>query len=124
MNNMKVKRIYERADTSDGVRVLVDRIWPRGITKENAQLTVWMKEIAPSNELRQWFGHQPERFVEFKQRYEAELAGSSAQEYVEQLRLWAQEKQVTLLYAAKDEQHNQAVVLLRFLLSDHQHVTR
>jgi uncharacterized protein YeaO (DUF488 family) len=115
MNNMKVKRIYERADSSDGVRVLVDRIWPRGITKENAQLTVWMKEIAPSNELRQWFGHQPERFVEFKQRYEAELAGSSVQEYVEQLRRWAQEKQVTLLYAAKDEQHNQAVVLSQFL---------
>ncbi|WP_274650578.1 DUF488 domain-containing protein [Paenibacillus humicola] len=111
----KIKRIYEAPDSGDGKRVLVDRIWPRGVTKEKAQLDDWMKAIAPSGELCKWFGHKPDRFEEFSRRYEAELAGGTAADNVEWLLARAGEGPVTLLYAARDEEHNQAVVLKRFL---------
>jgi uncharacterized protein YeaO (DUF488 family) len=115
MSAIKMKRIYEPQESSDGVRVLVDRIWPRGIGKEQAALTEWMKDVAPSTELRSWFQHRPERFAEFRRRYEVELAAPAAKQHVERLRQWAAEGPVTLLYAAKDEEHNQAVVLKQFL---------
>lgn len=112
---IKVKRIYEPAENSDGIRVLVDRVWPRGVNKEQAQLTVWMKEVAPSTELRKWFGHLPERFVEFTNRYKTELSSDLAQKHIEQLLSWAKEDVVTLLYSAKDKQYNQAEVLKNYL---------
>jgi uncharacterized protein YeaO (DUF488 family)/nitroreductase len=115
MDKFRTKRVYESPDSSDGVRVLVDRIWPRGVTKEKAQLTIWMKGIAPSAELRMWFGHMPERFAEFKLRYEAELRSDKAKVHLEQLCLWATEKPVTLLYSAIDDNRNQAVVLKQYL---------
>lgn len=115
MHQFKIKRIYEQADRSDGIRVLVDRIWPRGMSKENAHLTAWMKDIAPSAELRKWFNHIPAKFPEFQRRYEAELTSVALQDDIRQLISWVQESDVTLLYAAKDEQYNQAVVLQRFL---------
>lgn len=109
--NVRIKRIYEAAEPSDGRRVLIDRVWPRGVSKEQAKLACWMKDIAPSAALRGWFGHVPEKFAEFRKRYEAELASPEALAQLQQLRMWAQDEMVTLLYAAKDERHNQAVVL-------------
>jgi uncharacterized protein YeaO (DUF488 family) len=112
MTSIFIKRIYEPPDETDGFRILVDRIWPRGITKENAKLTSWMKEIAPSSELRKWFCHKPELFEEFRQRYAAELQEDERKiELIEQLTDLAQQGKVTLLYGAKDREHNQAVVL-------------
>ncbi len=110
MATYRIKRIYEPAAEADGKRVLVDRVWPRGITKEKASLTVWLKEVAPSTELRKWFGHDPTRFDEFRTRYRAELEGSEA--FAE---LRAMKGTITLLYGAHDETHNQAVVLQELL---------
>lgn len=110
---VKIKRIYEPYATADGYRILVDRLWPRGIKKEKAHVDVWLKDVAPSTELRQWFGHQAERWSEFKTRYRAELKDSPAwkelQTYIHD------HKTVTLLYGAKDEAHNQARALQAFL---------
>lgn len=111
--DIEIKRIYEDAVKTDGYRVLVDRIWPRGISKEEAKLDEWMKEIAPSTNLRKWFDHKKERFGEFSKKYEKELQGHA--EMVEQLLDKAKEKRLTLLYGAKDEEHNQAVVLKKYL---------
>lgn len=112
MANIFLKRIYEPVDETDGYRVLVDRVWPRGISKENAKLTEWMKEIAPSSELRKWFCHKPELFDEFRQRYLAELRmDETKNNLVKQLTDMAQKGKITLLYGAKDQIHNQAVVL-------------
>lgn len=115
MSPIRVKRIYEMPESADGKRILVDRLWPRGVTKEGAQLTLWMKEVAPSADLRVWFGHRPERFDAFQARYRAELAGEAARPYAEQLADWARRDTVTLLYAAKDTQFNHAVVLQRYV---------
>lgn len=112
---IQLKRIYDPAEDSDGQRILVDRIWPRGVTKERAQITVWMKDIAPSPSLRTWFGHRPERFNEFKARYETELSDVTVLPYLEKLRSWSELGMVTLLYAAKDRQFNHAVVLKEYL---------
>lgn len=113
---MKMKRVYEEPSEEDGRRVLVDRVWPRGVSKEKAQLDEWMKAIAPSTELRKWFGHRPERFDAFKEKYEKELEESmERQEAANQLRDWSEEGTVTLVYAAKDEVHNHVVVLRNFL---------
>ena len=110
---MKLKRVYLPAEETDGYRILVDRLWPRGISKEKAKIDLWLKEVAPSNELRKWFGHDPERFNEFTERYKAELQASGA---LEELRQAIQEHpNTTLLYAAHDEQHNNAVVLQELL---------
>ncbi|WP_279170350.1 DUF488 domain-containing protein [Prevotella denticola] len=110
---MKIKRAYAPAEESDGYRILVDRLWPRGISKEKAQIDLWLKSVAPSNELRKWFGHDPEKFPEFEQRYRAELAESGA---LDELRAVLREHpDATLLFAAHDEEHNNAVVLKELL---------
>jgi uncharacterized protein YeaO (DUF488 family) len=111
--DIQVKRIYEDASQNDGYRVLVDRIWPRGVSKEEAKLDEWIKEIAPSTELRKWFDHKEERFDEFSKKYKEELKNQT--ELVEKLKKKAKEKRITLLYGAKDEKYNQAVVLKKFL---------
>ena len=110
---MKIKRAYAPAEESDGYRILVDRLWPRGISKEKAQIDLWLKSVAPSNELRKWFGHDPEKVPEFQQRYRAERAGSGA---LDELRAVLREHpDATLLFAAHDEEHNNAVVLKELL---------
>ena len=109
----RLKRIYEDPGAEDGVRVLVDRLWPRGVSKERAQLDIWLRDIAPSNELRKWFGHDPAKWDEFRSRYCQELGQNPAA--VEKLRDLARGKTVTLLFGAKDEVHNEAVVLRDYL---------
>ncbi len=111
--DIQTKRIYEKAANRDGTRVLVDRVWPRGVSKEEAKLDEWMKEIAPSSNLRKWFDHKEERFEEFSEKYKSELKEKS--ELTQKLREMAKEKRLTLLYGAKDEKHNQATVLRDFL---------
>ena len=107
----RIKRVYEPPAKSDGIRVLVDRLWPRGVKKTDAKLDCWMKEIAPSQELRKWFGHEPERFTEFKRRYRKELLKDA----LAALRDLGKGRTVTLLYGAKDPEMNQAAVLLALL---------
>lgn len=107
-----IKRAYDKAEPSDGYRVLVDRLWPRGIKKEELALNEWCKDVAPSTELREWFAHDPAKFEEFKVRYMEELAGSNAPQ---QLLARADRQSMTLVYAAKDERNNQAVVLQAYL---------
>lgn len=109
---IQIKRVYEPADHTDGYRVLVDRLWPRGLTKESAAVDEWLRNIAPSAELRRWFGHEPERWTDFKRRYLDELHNEPAAAALERLREVAARQRVTLLYGAKDEAHNNAVVLL------------
>jgi len=109
MGRVQVKRVYEPAARSDGFRVLVDRLWPRGISKERAALDLWMKEIAPSTELRRWFGHDPKRWSQFQARYRAELLAHGRE--LALLRSCARKGPVTLLFGARDLQHNEAVVL-------------
>lgn len=106
---IRLKRAYEGADPADGRRILVDRLWPRGVSKEAAAIDCWAKEIAPSAGLRKWFGHDPEKWAEFRSRYRKELKCRA--EELEQIRGHAREGTVTLVYAAKDEDHNQALVL-------------
>ncbi|MBJ6750144.1 DUF488 domain-containing protein [Geomonas anaerohicana] len=110
---IRLKRIYDEAAAQDGVRVLVDRLWPRGISKDKAHLDRWEKELAPSDELRHWFGHDPEKWQEFRARYRKELEGQGT--LIEELAALAAGKTLTLLYAAKDEEHNNAVVLKEIL---------
>jgi len=111
--NFKIKRVYEKPEKEDGFRILVDRLWPRGLTKEKAKVDLWLKEIAPSTELRKWFAHDPEKWEEFKKRYLSELKKNK--EPVAQLKEKMKEGNVTLIYAAKDETHNEAQVLLNEL---------
>ncbi len=111
---VKLKRAYEKPAASDGTRVLIDRLWPRGVRKDDAALDLWLKELGPSTELRQWFGHDPARWDEFRARYRAELAGKPA--LMAQLLGLAREGVLTLVYAARDEQHNDAVVLRELIL--------
>ncbi|KFI22262.1 DUF488 domain-containing protein [Nitrosococcus oceani] len=114
MSKIALKRAYEQPDKDDGCRVLVDRLWPRGIKKEEAAIDEWLKEIGPSNELRKWFGHDPERWSEFKKRYFRELEKSP--EAVELLaEIVKNQRQVTLIFSAKDSEHNNAVVLKEYL---------
>lgn len=111
---LSVKRIYEPYDSTDGFRILVDRLWPRGLKREDARLDEWMKDVAPSSELRTWFGHDPEKWEAFRQRYRKELEENDA---VDKLAAFLKEKDhVTLLYAAKDQVHNQAIVLKDFII--------
>lgn len=112
---LRIKRAYEPPSPDDGLRILVDRLWPRGLKKENARIDEWMKGIAPSDALRRWFGHDAEKWTEFKQRYAEELSRPAAQEGVDSIRKWSAEKTVTLVYAASDESHNNAVALAEFL---------
>ena len=110
---IRSKRVYDEPAAEDGKRILVDRLWPRGLAKEKLACDLWLKEIAPSPDLRRWFGHVPERWEEFRRRYRAEL--DRRPELVAQLLEQARKTPVTLLYAARDEVHNQAVVLRDFL---------
>ena len=111
--NLKLKRVYEPSDKNDGTRILIDRLWPRGMTKAKAGVDIWLKELAPSAELRKWFGHDPDKWTEFKKRYRAELEENDEQ--LARLREEIKKGAVTLLYGAKDEEHNDAVVLAEFL---------
>jgi uncharacterized protein YeaO (DUF488 family) len=111
--DIRVKRIYDPPDRADGARVLVDRLWPRGARKEEAKVTLWLKDIAPSADLRRWFGHDPSRFAQFSRRYRAEL--SANKEAVREMENLVKAGPVTLLYAAHDEEHNNARVLADYL---------
>jgi uncharacterized protein YeaO (DUF488 family) len=113
-SNVVLKRAYEPPEKSDGRRILVDRLWPRGVSKAEADLDQWIKEIAPSAELRTWFGHDPGRWGEFRRRYRDELAQHS--DMLKDLRRRAREGRITLVYSAKDEVHNDAVVLRNVIL--------
>jgi uncharacterized protein YeaO (DUF488 family) len=114
VSHLRLKRAYEPAVPDDGVRVLVDRLWPRGLSKQKASLDEWEKDIAPSTELRKWFGHDPARWTEFQRRYRTEL-GQKA-ESLKRIRDLAKSRTVTLVYGAHDEEHNDAVVLRDVLL--------
>lgn len=108
-DQVHVRSVRDAPAKGDGHRVLVDRLWPRGVSKEDAALDDWLKDVGPSSELRTWFGHDPDRFAEFAERYEAELRDSSA--WKELQRIVAEHGRVTLLFGASDREHNQAVVL-------------
>lgn len=113
--DIATKRIYEPADKADGQRVLVDRVWPRGISKDEAALALWLKDIAPSTELRKWFDHKPERWDEFRRRYGKELDGKSG--VLGELAKVLEHGRVTLLYGAREERYNNAVALASYLES-------
>lgn len=112
---IRVKRVYEKPSAQDGLRVLVDRLWPRGLKKESARLDRWTKELAPSAELRKWFAHDPDRWEEFQRRYAREL--DRREEAARALLEWGKGKTLTLLFAAKDGVHNNAVALKAYLES-------
>jgi uncharacterized protein YeaO (DUF488 family) len=112
--NIKLKRAYERPATDDGVRILIDRLWPRGVSKANAAIDQWAKEIAPSTALRKWFGHDPDRWQEFRRRYATELRQHPEQ--LARLRALAKQGPITLVFSARDERHNDAVALRGVLL--------
>jgi uncharacterized protein YeaO (DUF488 family) len=111
-----LKRVYEVPEPSDGTRVLVERLWPRGFSKKRARVDLWLKEIAPSSELRTWYGHDPEKFAEFRRRYESELASETGQAALAHLRELAKQGPVALVFAAHDTEHSNAVVLYDLLL--------
>lgn len=113
-SHLRLKRAYAPAEAEDGVRILVDRLWPRGLSKAKAALDDWMKDIAPTTELRQWFGHDPARWTEFQHRYRAELRAH--EEQLDHIRTLAKSQTITLVYGARDEVHNDAVVLRDVLL--------
>jgi len=110
---LKVKRIYDRASPDDGKRILVDRLWPRGLKKEDAKIDEWLKDIAPSDELRKWFAHDPKKWKEFKERYKKELKDKG--EILARLKKEVKHGDVTLLYSTRDEEHNNAVALMETL---------
>tara|TARA_R110000765_G_scaffold75590_1_gene148190 strand:+ start:631 stop:1002 length:372 start_codon:yes stop_codon:yes gene_type:complete len=113
-NNISIARVYNLDAKNDGIRLLVDRLWPRGIAKKEIDLDDWIMEVAPSNELRKWFGHDPEKWDDFRKRYRAEL--SENPDAVRRCLDWLRKDNVTLLYGARDKEHNQAVVLRDYLL--------
>ncbi len=112
---IRLKRAYEPPSRADGHRVLVERLWPRGLRKEDAHLDAWLKDLAPTDALRKWFGHEPSRFREFRERYTKELQAEATQELLTSLAQRARRHTVTLVYSAHDEQHNNAVVLAQEL---------
>lgn len=117
--NIRLKRAYEKAERSDGPRVLVDRIWPRGVAKEDADIAHWLKGLAPSTELRKWFGHDPEKWPEFRERYLEELTSDGVSEDLETLKgLLEKHDHITLVFAAKDTEHNNAAAIRDFILND------
>jgi uncharacterized protein YeaO (DUF488 family) len=111
--NIKIKRVYEQPDKKDGERILVDRLWPRGLTKEKAGVDLWLKEIAPSTELRKWFAHDPNKWKRFRGRYETEIRHND--DLIKVLKQKAREGTITLIYGARDEEHNEALVLKQFM---------
>jgi uncharacterized protein YeaO (DUF488 family) len=114
--SVALKRVYDEPAASDGTRVLVERLWPRGLSKERAHIDLWLKDVAPSTELRQWFHHDPQKFPEFRRRYEAELKSEGAQEALAKLREIAKQGQLTLVFAAHDAEYSNARVLHDLLL--------
>ncbi|BBL79897.1 hypothetical protein RxyAA322_17510 [Rubrobacter xylanophilus] len=112
---LRVKRVYEEPAEDDGWRVLVDRVWPRGLSRERARISEWRRDLAPSGELRKWFGHRPERWEEFKERYRRELAEGDRLEDLRELARRAEGENVTLLFGAKDTEHNNARALAEFI---------
>ena len=112
-HKLKLKRVYEAPLKDDGTRILVDRLWPRGLSKEKAKVDLWLKEIAPSTELRKWFGHDPKKWRNFRERYHTELKHHTDQ--LKLLKSKAKEGTVTLIYGARDQEHNEALVLKEFL---------
>lgn len=110
---IQLKRAYEDASEDDGLRILVERLWPRGVTKERAAIDLWLKDVSPSTELRKWYGHDPERWPEFQQRYRAALKDLG--DVLVLLKFLTDERKVTFVYAASDEEHNSAIVLKAFL---------
>jgi len=111
--NIKIKRVYEQPDKTDGERILVDRLWPRGLTKGKASVDLWLKEIAPSTELRKWFGHDPDKWKSFRGRYETEIRHNA--DLIKVLMDNAKKGTVTLVYGARDEKRNEALLLKQFL---------
>lgn len=116
MMTIRTRRAYEPAEPGDGVRVLVDRYWPRGVSKEEAELDAWAKKVAPSDELRTWFDHDPERWDAFRRRYHEELAGREDDAVEALLEMHREEGTLTLVYGARDTEHNNAVALRDYLL--------
>lgn len=110
---IQLKRVYEAPASDDGYRILVDRLWPRGVSKDSAQIDLWLKDIAPSTELRKWFAHDPKKWVRFRTRYFRELDAHN--EAVEQIREQARKGTVTLVFGARDEEHNNAVAIKEYL---------
>ena len=110
---IKLKRVYENPSPKDGLRVLVDRLWPRGLTKDRAAVDLWLKDVAPSTELRKWFGHDPAKWKQFQVRYRKEL--QEKKDALELLKQKSKERTVTLVYGARDEEHNEALVLKKVL---------
>ena len=110
---IRIKRVYDPAASDDGARILVDRVWPRGVSKNAAKLTLWLKDIAPTTHLRKWFGHDPSRWAEFRRRYHLELDVNH--DAMKQLREILKKQSVTLVYSAHDQEHNQAVALAEYL---------
>lgn len=117
--NIALKRAYDEPAENDGTRVLVDRLWPRGLSKERAHIDLWLKEIAPSTELRKWYGHDPDKFEEFRRRYESELATEPAQTAVNKLRALAEQGKTTLIFSAHDASLSDAAVLHDYLMHLH-----
>ena len=113
MTTINVKRIYDRWDIKDGLRILVDRLWSRGVRHSTANIDIWMKNVAPTKELRKWYSHDPEKWVEFKERYKKELKDNGAFEKL--VKLTTTTETITLIYASKDDSHNNAVVLKGYL---------
>ncbi len=112
---IRIKRVYEAPSEGDGMRILVDRVWPRGISKERARIADWRKDLAPSTPLRKWFGHDPAKWKVFRARYRAELKRAGQSDALKELARLSRRKTVTLVYGAADQQHNQAVALQGFL---------
>ncbi len=111
--NIRIKRVYDEPDREDGTRILVDRLWPRGLTKEKAKVDLWLKDVAPSTELRKWFAHDPAKWTEFQTRYRDELKKNKDQ--LSLLKQEASKGTVTLVYGARDQEHNEAVILQQLL---------
>jgi uncharacterized protein YeaO (DUF488 family) len=112
---IQIKRVYEPASKTDGLRILVDRLWPRGLTKVRAAVDEWLKEVAPSTELRKWFGHDPAKWKQFQTRYRKELKEKEKKEALQRLKAASKQHKLTLLYGARDEEHNEARVLKQVL---------
>ena len=110
---IQLKRVYKKPSRKDGLRILVDRLWPRGLTKERAAVDVWLKDVAPSTELRKWFNHDPARWEQFQARYRKELG--EKKDALQSLKAMSKEHTVTLVYGARDEEHNEALVLKKIL---------
>ena len=115
---LKVKRVYDKKETSDGKRILIDRLWPRGLRTENAAIDEWLKEISPSDELRRWFNHDPEKWDEFRRRYRKELSSPEKREILERIAKQAAHSDVTLVYGARETEYNNARVLEELIGED------